>query len=104
MTDMSMKGFVQGNPGIKYVFFGGKGGVGKTVMAGAAALWFAEQGLKTLLASTNPVHSLTGLLDQDVFGKPTQVKERRTFGPTRSTRRTPSKNRSARSGKRSSGS
>jgi arsenite-transporting ATPase len=26
-----------------------------------------------LLASTNPVHSLTGLLDQDVFGKPTPV-------------------------------
>jgi len=59
---------------MKYVFFGGKGGVGKTVMAGAAALWFAKQGMNTLLASTNPVHSLTGLLDQDVFGRPTQVK------------------------------
>ena len=30
--------------------------------------------MKTLLASTNPVHSLTGLLDQNVFGKPTPVK------------------------------
>ncbi len=73
MTDKSMKQFVQGHPEMKYVFFGGKGGVGKTVMAGAAALWFARQGMKTLLASTNPVHSLTGLLDQDVFGKPTPV-------------------------------
>jgi arsenite-transporting ATPase len=50
--------------------FGGKGGVGKTIMAGAAALWFARQGKKTLLASTNPVHSLSNLLNQDVFGKP----------------------------------
>jgi len=42
-------------------------------MAGTAALWFAQQGKKTLLASTNPVHSLTGLLDQNVFGKMTPV-------------------------------
>ncbi|GAI07307.1 unnamed protein product, partial [marine sediment metagenome] len=39
------------------------------------ALWLARQGKRTLLASTNPVHSLTSLLDQDVFGKPTLVKE-----------------------------
>ncbi len=58
---------------MKYLFFGGKGGVGKTVMAGAAALWMARQGKKTLLASTNPVHSLCSLLDQDVSGKPTPV-------------------------------
>jgi arsenite-transporting ATPase len=68
-----MKQFITEHPDIKYVFFGGKGGVGKTVMAGAAALWFAQRGLKTLLASTNPVHSLTGLLDQNVFGRPTPV-------------------------------
>jgi arsenite-transporting ATPase len=59
---------------MKYLFFGGKGGVGKTVMAGTAALWIAGQGKRTLLASTNPVHSLSSLLDQDVFGKPTPVK------------------------------
>jgi arsenite-transporting ATPase len=66
---VSMTRFVENNPKIKYIFFGGKGGVGKTVMAGAAALWFARQGKKTLLASTNPVHSLSNLLSQDVFGK-----------------------------------
>ena len=73
MIAKNMKTFITEHPDIKYVFFGGKGGVGKTVMAGAAALWFAQRGLKTLLASTNPVHSLTGLLDQDVFGRPTPV-------------------------------
>ena len=65
--------FVREHPDLKYNFFGGKGGVGKTVMAGAAALWYARQGRRTLLASTNPVHSLTGMLGQDVFGEPTLV-------------------------------
>ncbi len=69
----SMTQFVEVHPGLKYVFFGGKGGVGKTIMAGSAALWFAKQGKKTLLASTNPVHSLSNLLNQDVFGKPALI-------------------------------
>jgi len=64
-----MNQFMKDRPRLKYIFFGGKGGVGKTVMAGAAALWSAKQGKKTLLASTNPVHSLSNLLEKDVFGK-----------------------------------
>jgi arsenite/tail-anchored protein-transporting ATPase len=66
---LSMSRFLKDHPRLKYIFFGGKGGVGKTVMAGAAALWSAKQGRKTLLASTNPVHSLSTLLEKDVFGK-----------------------------------
>ncbi len=65
----SMTQYMKDHPKLKYIFFGGKGGVGKTVMAGAAALWSAKQGRKTLLASTNPVHSLSNLLEKDVFGK-----------------------------------
>jgi arsenite-transporting ATPase len=71
--DKSMTQFVDENPGLKYIFFGGKGGVGKTVLAGAAAVAFAKRGRRTLLASTNPVHSLSGLLTQNVFGKPVPV-------------------------------
>ena len=70
---LSMRRFMEENPRLKYIFFGGKGGVGKTVMAGAAALWSAKQGKRTLLASTNPVHSLSNLFGQDVFGKPVVV-------------------------------
>jgi arsenite-transporting ATPase len=73
MIEKTMRQFLGENPDMKYVFFGGKGGVGKTVLAGAAALWFAREGKRTLLASTNPVHSLTSMLDQDVFGVPTLV-------------------------------
>jgi arsenite-transporting ATPase len=74
MIDKTTQQFVAEHPDMKYVFFGGKGGVGKTVLAGASALWFARQGKRTLLASTNPVHSLTSMLDQDVFGAPKLVK------------------------------
>jgi arsenite-transporting ATPase len=73
MIETSMQQYMAKNSKLKYIFFGGKGGVGKTVMAGAAAVWAAQQGRKTLLASTNPVHSLSSLLGQDVFGKPTPV-------------------------------
>ena len=70
---MSMTQYMKAHPKLKYIFFGGKGGVGKTIMAAASALWFVRQGKKTLLASTNPVHSLSNLLNQDVFGKAARI-------------------------------
>jgi len=73
--ETSMKGYIQEHDKLRYIFFGGKGGVGKTVMAGATAIWLAKQGKRVMLASTNPVHSLSGLLAQNVFGKPTAVKD-----------------------------
>jgi arsenite/tail-anchored protein-transporting ATPase len=73
LVETSMADYVAAHPGLRYTFFGGKGGVGKTVMAGMNAVHLARTGRRTLLASTNPVHSLSGLLGQDVFGKPTAV-------------------------------
>jgi arsenite-transporting ATPase len=73
LVTTSMVGFAQEHPGLRYTFFGGKGGVGKTVMAGMTAVQLARSGKRVLLASTNPVHSLSGLLGQDVFGKHTPV-------------------------------
>jgi len=69
----TLRQFLDEHPNLRYTFFGGKGGVGKTVMAGAAAVGLAQRGHRVLLASTNPVHSLSSMLDQDVFGKPTPV-------------------------------
>src|SRR5512136_2514563 len=71
--EKTMAQYVQEHPKLKFIFFGGKGGVGKTVMAGVTAMHLADQGKRTILASTNPVHSLSGLLDQNVYGKPTPV-------------------------------
>ncbi len=68
-----MRQFLADHPEARFLFFGGKGGVGKTVMAGATALYLAGQGKRTLLASTNPVHSLSGLLERDVFGRITAL-------------------------------
>jgi arsenite-transporting ATPase len=70
----SLTDFMTDHPQLKFSFFGGKGGVGKTVMAGVTAIHLARQGKRVMLASTNPVHSLSGLLDQDVYGKATPVK------------------------------
>ena len=70
----SMTEYAAAHPKLKFTFFGGKGGVGKTVMAGVTALHLAQTGKRTMLASTNPVHSLSGLLDQNVYGQPTAVK------------------------------
>ena len=69
LVETSISDFFASHPGLRYVFFGGKGGVGKTVMAGMTAVRLARQGRRVLLASTNPVHSLSGLLGQDVFGR-----------------------------------
>ncbi len=65
----SFKEFISSKPGLKYLFFGGKGGVGKTVVSSAAACLLSELGFKTLIGSTNPVHSLSSAFDQDFWGK-----------------------------------
>lgn len=54
----------------KYVFFTGKGGVGKTSIACATAVNLADNGKKVLLVSTDPASNL-----QDVFSIPLSNKE-----------------------------
>ncbi len=60
--------FLESKPNVRYIFTGGKGGVGKTIAAAGLALRFAERGEKVLLASLNPVHSLTSLFSVDLRG------------------------------------
>ena len=67
--EFSMERHLRERPTLKYFFFGGKGGVGKTVFAAAVAIALARRGKRTLLVSTNPVHSLTGLFGRDMLGK-----------------------------------
>lgn len=42
----------------KFIFFGGKGGVGKTTSASAFSLFASEKGKRVLLVSTDPAHSI----------------------------------------------
>jgi arsenite-transporting ATPase len=46
-----------------FSFFGGKGGTGKTTCAAARALALAEEGIRTLVVSTDPAHSLADAFD-----------------------------------------
>jgi arsenite-transporting ATPase len=50
----------------KFLFFGGKGGVGKTTMAAATASWLADQGYYTLIVATDPTVSLSSIYEQDI--------------------------------------
>ncbi|WP_042282260.1 ArsA family ATPase [Nocardiopsis alba] len=59
----------------RIVFFGGKGGVGKTTMAAAHALRLADRGLRTLLVSTDPAHSLGDALALSLGDDPVPVTE-----------------------------
>lgn len=45
----------------KIIFFGGKGGVGKTSCSTAYAIAQSKKGFKTLLVSTDPAHSISDL-------------------------------------------
>jgi arsenite-transporting ATPase len=55
------------------ILYTGKGGVGKTSVAACTARTCAAQGLKTLIVSTDPAHSLSDSLAVDCGGEPTRV-------------------------------
>lgn len=60
---------------MKIILYTGKGGVGKTSVAAATGLSSAEQGLKTIVVSTDPAHSLGDSLDTKLSPEPTLVAE-----------------------------
>ncbi|MNQ03810.1 Arsenical pump-driving ATPase [compost metagenome] len=53
----------------KYLFFTGKGGVGKTSLACATAIKLADKGKKVLLISTDPASNLEDVLQTEVSDK-----------------------------------
>lgn len=80
----TMNGFQQPNEKIvklltplnghkRIIFFAGKGGVGKTSVSAATALWTANSGYRTLLLTTDPASHLKQVFNQEVTDKPTLV-------------------------------
>ncbi|MBO3842753.1 MAG: ArsA family ATPase [Candidatus Brockarchaeota archaeon] len=57
----------------RFVFLGGKGGVGKSTLAAAIALGLAEEGYRVLLASTDLQKSQNDILLQDIGSDETRV-------------------------------
>lgn len=58
----------------KYLFFTGKGGVGKTSTACAAAVALADEGKKVLLISTDPASNLQDVFETELDGKAKPIK------------------------------
>ncbi|EMA40236.1 arsenite-activated ATPase ArsA [Halobiforma nitratireducens JCM 10879] len=50
----------------EFVFFSGKGGVGKSTVSCATAQWLAESGHDTLLVTTDPAPNLGDIFDQSI--------------------------------------
>ncbi len=57
----------------RYLFFTGKGGVGKTALACATAIRLADGGERTLLVSTDPASNLDQMLGTPLPNHPTAV-------------------------------
>ena len=55
------------------LFFGGKGGVGKTTCASATALAASRAGKRVLLVSTDPAHSTADIFERQIGPEPVQL-------------------------------
>jgi len=58
---------------VRVILFTGKGGVGKTSVAAATAVRCAASGLRTLVMSTDPAHSLGDSFDVELGAEATKV-------------------------------
>lgn len=64
-----------GNGGTQYEFFSGKGGVGKTTLSAARALYLAKRDKKVLIISTDPAHSLSDSFEVEIKPEETKLRE-----------------------------
>lgn len=59
----------------KFLFFGGKGGVGKSTLSAATAVWLADGGYRTLLVSTDLQRSLSDIFEVDIGYRLAEIPE-----------------------------
>jgi len=70
----SLASIFEAYPDLRYVMFGGKGGLGKTTFSAATAYYLAKKGKSVLVFSVDPQASLSDIFEKDIFGKgPTEI-------------------------------
>jgi len=74
VTDV-LKGLIKKEKNTEYYLFAGKGGVGKTSVSAATALWFSKKGKKVLIISTDPAHSLSDSFETKIGGNVKKVEK-----------------------------
>ncbi len=57
----------------QFIFFSGKGGVGKTTMACTSAVRSADEGKRTLIVTTDPASNLADVFEQEIGHKITPI-------------------------------
>jgi arsenite/tail-anchored protein-transporting ATPase len=57
----------------QFIFFSGKGGVGKTSMACTHAVRYADEGQRTLIVTTDPASNLADVFEQPIGHQVTPI-------------------------------
>ncbi len=73
-TETPAKGVVEpASEETEFVFFSGKGGVGKSTVSCATATWLAVNDYETLLVTTDPAPNLSDIFEQDIGHEVTEI-------------------------------
>ncbi|WP_136718263.1 arsenical pump-driving ATPase [Halorientalis salina] len=73
-TDATPRELVEpGGDDTEFVFFSGKGGVGKSTVSCATATWLADNDYETLLVTTDPAPNLSDIFGQQIGHEVTEI-------------------------------